>query len=102
MKLLDNKGIHDINIDVNKVNCSVETNRETYLFTSVPYSSGWTAYDNGNKVKPMKADIAFMAIPLQPGKHDIQLVYFTPGLFAGFSISIISCVILYLIYKKKI
>lgn len=53
------------------------------LVVTLPYSSGWTAYVDGQKTPIVCANTAFMGIGLTPGHHDIRLEYQTPGLMLG-------------------
>ncbi len=48
------------------------------LFVGNTYLSGWHAYVDGGAVPIMRANFAYMAVPLEPGKHDVVLRYDTP------------------------
>ena len=83
---------------------SVENEQAEYLFTAVPYSEGWKAYDRGEPAEILKADIGFMALKMEPGRHEIRFVYRTPGFAAGLLISLASivCFAVILLLKKKL
>lgn len=90
----------------NRYECDVEMDTAGTLFTSIPYSEGWTAYDNGEKIVINKTDVAFMSFVLENGNHHIELVYRTPGLYAGLAITAFSIFIyvmaVYLIKKRNL
>ncbi len=85
------------------------TGEDNLLFFSVPYEKGWSAYVNGKETEIEKANIGFMAVKvLGHTNNKIKFVYKTPGLSAGFGISVISLIIFigymvitYYISKKK-
>lgn len=74
-------------------------NRETksLVFFSIPYDSGWSATVNGKKVDIIKANVGFMAVPVDAGESTISFEYKTPGLFLGFAVTTVS-VIAFLVY----
>lgn len=66
---------------------SITLRKKKLLFFSIPYDKGWTATVDGIKVKPLRVNIGFMGLPLDPGKHEITLEYKQPYLAAGTNIS---------------
>lgn len=71
--------------DVIQGNISLEDDK--ILCLSVPYSTGWTAYVDGQEVDLLQANTMYMALELTAGDHDIKLVYTTPYLKAGICLS---------------
>lgn len=57
------------------------------LCLTIPYSTGWKAWVDGEPRPLMRGNIMFTALELEPGAHDIRLEYCTPGLLAGMAIS---------------
>ncbi|MDY5279826.1 YfhO family protein [Sharpea porci] len=84
----------------NRYKCDVEMDKSGTLFASIPYSQGWTAYDNGKKISINRTDTAFMSFDLNRGEHQIELVYRTPGLFVGTITTIIAIAIFVTICMK--
>jgi uncharacterized membrane protein YfhO len=79
---------------------SLETNK--ILFLSIPYSKGWTAFVNAVKTPILRANIAFMALPLKAGEHEIRLKYITPGLKLGLLVSLFGWILfLFVILKRR-
>ncbi len=66
----------------------IALNEPKLLCLSIPYSTGWRAYVDGEEQSLLKANMMYMALELEAGAHTIELVYETPGLLAG---CIISC-----------
>ena len=54
-----------------------------YVFVSVPYSAGWSATMDGKPVEIQRANVGFMAVEADGGRHEIRFSYRTPGLDAG-------------------
>lgn len=100
-KLSENT-LENLEIDLNQVRGTLSLDRDKYLYFSIPYSRGWTATVDGEKTDILRANIAFMAIPVGPGKHDIVLTYHTPGLAAGAALSALSlAIVLALKIRRK-
>ncbi|WP_408071984.1 YfhO family protein [Butyrivibrio sp. JL13D10] len=72
-----------ISFATNNITGSIDTTDNEILFLSIPYSKGWKAYVDGKKKELMPADTMFSALELEPGHHDIKLIYRTPGLLQG-------------------
>ena len=57
------------------------------LVFAIPYSEGWSAKVDGEETPVYKANLMFMAVPLEAGLHTVELSYCTPGIRAGAAIS---------------
>jgi hypothetical protein len=77
----DSKSIQLLSYQPGKIRLRTQTQKPSLLFVSESWHSGWTLRIN-NKLgpKPLKADLRFMAIPIQAGNHEIALD-FSPGSF---------------------
>ncbi|MDO4479018.1 MAG: YfhO family protein [Lachnospiraceae bacterium] len=80
----------DIGHDRISVNVDMETNGILQL--AVPYSTGWTAVVDGEKVDVLPTDVMYMGLPLEKGEHQIFLRYRTPGLLAGVLVSLLTLI----------
>ncbi len=98
---LRKESLENVIVDTNLIQGDITVSSPRYLCFSVPYSKGWKAYVDGEKVETMKANIMYMAIMLEPGYHQVRLEYCTPGLKTGLLISIICLGILILIVGWK-
>ena len=61
---------------------------------SLPYSEGWTAYVDGEKVDLLNANIAFSGLELEAGHHEIELKFCTPYLKSGVVLSVLGIAVL--------
>lgn len=85
---LSQQGAQDIMLSGNEMSCHVDAaDPEETLVIRLPYSSGWSAWVDGQKTEVLNADLGFMGLALEEGAHDIVLRYETPGLTAGALIS---------------
>ena len=96
-----NQKVGSVSFSSNRMQVSVNNEQKEFLFVAVPYSSGWKAYNNGKLTQIIQADVGFMAIRLEPGMHDIEFQYHTPGFTAGVVITFGS-VLGYCAYQKTI
>ena len=66
---------------------SIYSDQDSLVFFSVPYEEGWSAEVNGQPVRIVKANVGFMAVPIEAGSSTIVFTYQTPGLRVGTLIS---------------
>lgn len=85
--------LENLKIETNKVSGTITTDEVEALFLSIPYSKGWKAYIDGVETDIERANIAFMGFILEPGEHDIVLIYTTPGIKIGLLLSLMSILI---------
>ena len=83
-----------ISYATNKVTGTINMQDNGIMCLTIPYSKGWTAYVDGKKTELTKANTMFMALKLPAGSHEITLKYHTPGLLAGFILSILGLALL--------
>ena len=81
------------NYNGNHLNISATSEKDRYLYIAVPYSEGWKATVDGNPIEIIRANIAFMGIPLMKGNHNIEMTYRTPYLYEGFVVSAVGIVL---------
>lgn len=72
----------------------IECDKDNFLFFSVPYDEGFTAYVDTTPTKIYNVNLGMSAIFVQEGNHTIQFEYYPRGLKTGLVISIISTIIL--------
>lgn len=85
--------LDNVSFSSNTVTGTLQLDEEKWLALSIPYSEGWRLYIDSKEVPLYRANIQFMAAKVQPGKHNIKLVYETPLLKAGASISLAALLI---------
>ena len=83
------------NIDLNScgngtclVTGDITVSEDKVLFLSIPYSEGWSATLDGEKVEVYRANTMYMGIVVPAGSHKVELHYVTPGATAGLCMTI--------------
>ena len=88
--------------ETNKVSGTVDLSKNKILCMSIPYSIGWAAKVDGQKVEILKGNYMFMALPLTEGHHNIEFTYCSPGLKAGIVASVLSTgIVIYLVCQER-
>ena len=77
-------------VDIDVGASQTDKDNERFVFVSLPYSDGWSATLDGQPVEIEKANVGFMAIPVDDSAHTITMRYSTPGLRTGARISFIT------------
>lgn len=75
------------------------------ILTSIPYDEGWRVEIDGHKAETQVYAGAFLAVPAQPGEHQISLSYISPGFFMGMilcAIAVLAAVVYFFDYGKRI
>lgn len=98
----------DVNLHRNPVSFAsseitgtVNAEQDRYLVFSIPYSKGWTVYDNGKKAELQKANLMYLGMPIEAGSHEIRLVYRTPGGTAGILVSLAGVILMIFLCRKS-
>ena len=76
---------------------SIDVSQQGYFKLTVPYSDGFTAYVDGEKIGVECVDTAFIGFPLTKGHHDIKITFTAPLKNAGLIMSAGGLVILTLL-----
>ncbi|MBQ6478133.1 MAG: YfhO family protein [Erysipelotrichaceae bacterium] len=80
--------LKDVEFERDRFSGNIELKQDKYLLLSIPYSEGWTAYVDGEKAEILRANVAYMALKLEAGSHEIVFVYRTPMLKQGMILSL--------------
>lgn len=80
---------------------TVNAEQDRYLVFSIPYSKGWTVYDNGRKAELQKANLMYLGMPIEEGSHEIRLVYRTPGGTAGILVSLAGVILMIFLCRRS-
>lgn len=83
--------LENIAFGTNCITGTVDLSQNKVLCMSIPYSSGWTARVDGEKVDILRGNYMFMALPLEAGTHQVEFTYCTPGLRLGIVAALLSC-----------
>ena len=79
---------------------TIDTREDGTLFTSIPYSHGWTVSVDGTVIETQALGGALLGIKLEAGSHTIIFDYLTPGLIPGFIISL-AAIAVFLIFRRR-
>ncbi|KRM94926.1 hypothetical protein FC19_GL000027 [Liquorilactobacillus aquaticus DSM 21051] len=88
VKKIQKNRLKNLKFSRNNVSGVITTLHTGVLTSSIPYSKGWSATDNGHPVPVLKTNNAFTGLKLKPGRHVIKLTYHTPGLKLGWYLSL--------------
>jgi hypothetical protein len=98
-------GIQISRHSLNRMELTASCSGPRFLFISETYYPGWKVWVDGRKEKIYRADHAFRAVPLGPGRHFVVFEYQPLSVYFGLMISVLSgtilMVILFLIRKVR-
>lgn len=102
---LGEKGLQNASLSVpNSVEGMVETDTDTTLCLSVPYSEGWQATVDGVITPLDRANGMFMKMEVPAGSHVVRIHYVTPGLKVGMLLSaagVLALLVQLVLYRRK-
>lgn len=83
---------NQLNIDTfnnKKVNGSITMSEPSILSTTIPYTKGWKATVNGEKVETLIVNEGFIGLPLAAGNSEVTFTYQPPFLVLGAILSLV-------------
>ncbi len=100
--------LEQVALDTNRVSGEIALDEDKILVLSIPYQKGWTALVDGKPTEPVRANYAYMALPLEAGTHTIELTFAIPGVKYALVIMpcagvlfIILCLVTWIIRRKN-
>ncbi|WP_449160921.1 YfhO family protein [Streptococcus sp.] len=84
----------------NKVFATYDVKQDTSIFFTIPYDKGWSAYQDGKKIKIKQAQTGFMKVDIPKGKGTITLSFIPNGFITG-AICSFTSLLLFGIYNHK-
>ncbi len=72
-----------------------------FVFLSEPYYPERQAFVDGQPVAAVKANVAFTAVPVAPGWHDVELRYVPRSFYQGITISLATLIAWTLIGRRR-
>ncbi len=88
----------------NKITGNLSLDKKKILCLPIAYSDGWSAKIDGKKAEVLKVNHMFLGLAVEPGNHQIEFNYWTPGLTMGIILSsagVILFFVLLAINKRK-
>ena len=87
-EVLAEDGMEIIEFSDTHIKGTIVTREDGTLFTSIPYSDGWTVSVDGTVIETQALGGALLGIKLEAGSHIIRFDYLTPGLVPGLALSL--------------
>ena len=97
MQALNAEALEEVSAGKNTISGTVTLSRKKFMVFSIPYSDGWSVYVDGEKRELSRANVMYLGLWLEPGEHQIRLTYCTPGLKAGFAVTLICDVLFFVL-----
>lgn len=101
-----NKKVTKVSIDSktkgDKIYASVETEKDGYFVTTLPYDKGFTIKVDNKKIDYEKVNIAYVGFKISKGKHNIVIEYKAPFKIIGLIMSFIGIIVYILFYHKNL
>ena len=66
---------------------SIDMPKDGYFVTSYPFRKGYRVWVDGREVEPEKVNTAFVGVPLTKGRHEVAIIFQSPGFVAGATVS---------------
>lgn len=92
IKKLQENQMTNIEWGNNFIKGSINSDKNGILQITTPYSHGWQAFVDGERVDVIKVNEGFIGIPIEAGQHIIEFKYTTPYLNLGIIFSLIGFV----------
>lgn len=97
---LQTQAVSNIGIGTDYLEGGVVCDKKGIVCISIPFSKGWNAYVDGEKVDILKVNGSFLGVVIESGNHEIYLEYESPLLREGICLSILTMSII-AVYKIK-
>lgn len=101
-----NKKVTKVDIDSktkgDKIYASVETEKDGYFVTTLPYDKGFTIKVDNKKIDYEKVNTAYVGFKISKGKHNIVIEYKAPFKIIGLIMSFIGIIVYILFYHKNL
>ena len=96
-------GLTEVSFTDTSLEGVVTADKESMLFTSIPYDPGWQVTVDGKTVETDDFYGAFLMVPVSGGTHEIRFTYHVPGLLVGAVISVcaVAALVLLCLFAKK-
>ena len=79
---------------------TIQTPRASLLLLAMPFDRGWSATIDGAPVDLFRADYGLTALLAPAGAHGISLAYEPPGRRVGIALSLLSAVVLLMLWRN--
>ncbi len=80
---LRRESLTDVTVDTDRITGSVTTTGERVMAFAIPYSTGWRAHVDGERIPTLKVNDLLLGVQLGAGEHRVELTYHSPGFGMG-------------------
>lgn len=87
-------------VRTNYIQGNIKVSEKSIVCAAIPFSKGWNAYVDGEKVNTYRVNDLFVGIEVSEGTHNVELKYVTPGIKIGVGISGICIFIIAIFFSK--
>ena len=84
------EALTDVVMENNRITGHASLTGQKLMVFSVLWDKGWKAYVDGEEAGLQRVNVMYLGLLLEPGDHEIELRYETPGLRTGAGISLIN------------
>ncbi len=89
-----------VEVRTNSLDATIAAPSDGLLVVLDPFFPGWKATLDGAPAPLLRADYAFMAVPVKAGRHVLHLVYFPDRLLPGLAIAILALGLLLVVTQR--
>ena len=90
------------NFSATEFSGTMEISEESTVLTTIPYSTGWKIWVDGQEVETYKILDSLLGFTISKGTHRIEYRYTTPFLLEGSLVSLASLLLLiFILYRRK-
>ncbi len=95
--------MENLYVDGGKVKGKIENKEKGIMAFNIPFNKGWSAKVDGKKQELIKVNGILMGLALEPGSHNVEMTYITPGFVSGsfISITILMFIIICYIFNNR-
>ncbi|MDR0890503.1 MAG: YfhO family protein [Oscillospiraceae bacterium] len=98
--------LENVRMEENRVSGTIALDSQKLLCLSIPYSDGWSATVDGKSAGVLQTNTMYCGLLLEPGTHEIVLLYRTPYLTAGIlcslaGLALFTLLVVYRVRKKR-
>ena len=101
-----NKKVTKVDIDSktkgDKIYASVETKKDGYFVTTLPYDKGFTIKVDNKKIDYEKVNTAYVGFKISKGNHNIVIEYNSPFKTLGLIMSLAGIIAYIFFYHKNL
>lgn len=87
----------------NVIQGMIQVKNNGWFITSIPYDTHFKMYIDGKETKIQKVNMAFLGCKIRRGKHEVKIIYHSPGTTTGKVLSLIGIAgfLLVLVQEKR-